>query len=78
MCLKLPGGYLDNFYNRLGSGVVAVFSLKNPTYPEYCCWTRAPVSSVDLHPTHCHMVSSVHSVDSVIALYNDPGVCRPR
>ena len=58
MCLKLLGDYLDNFYNQLCEGVVAVFSLKNPTYPEYCCWTRSPVSSVDLHPTHCHMVSS--------------------
>jgi hypothetical protein len=32
------------------NGVVCVFSLKNPSYPEYLCQAGSGVTAVDIHP----------------------------
>jgi hypothetical protein len=45
--------FSDNFYQQdLSSmnGVVCVFSLKNPSYPEYLCQAGSGVTAVDIHP----------------------------
>ena len=33
-----------------------MYSLKNPSYPEYQFWTNSPVMSIDIHPQHSHML----------------------
>ena len=55
--------------NTLVKGVVCVFSLKNPTWPEYQCWTNSPVSSLDLHPQHPHMLC-VGLANGNVLVYN--------
>ena len=51
-----------DFYKQPSVGYVCLFSLKNPSYPEWLCSTVSGVMSVDLHPAHPHMV--------VCGLYN--------
>ena len=46
-----------------------MFSLKNPSHPEYQCWTRSAVTSVDIHPQHPHMLC-VGLKDGNVAVYN--------
>ena len=37
---------------------MAVFSLKNPSYPEYLCQAQCGVMCLDIHPEHPHMLVS--------------------
>ena len=41
--------FLDEMYNQSARGVICIFSLKNPSYPEYCCWAEAGVMCIDFH-----------------------------
>ena len=41
---------LDNFYEQTEPGVVCVFSLKNPSYPEFLCQAPCGVMCLDFHP----------------------------
>ena len=43
-------------------GYICIFSLKNPSYPEYICHASSGVISFDIHPQHPNMV--------VVGLYN--------
>ena len=47
----------DKFENNDKTGVVCVYSLKNPSHPEYQCWTSSAVMSLDIHPRHSHMIA---------------------
>ena len=60
---------LDNMYKQGESGVVCIFSLKNPSYPEYQCWASAGVMCLDFHPQHPHMLCA-GLYDGNIAVYN--------
>ena len=51
-----------SFYSQLDVGYVCVFSLKNPSYPEFICKASSGVISFDIHPNHPHMI--------VVGLYN--------
>jgi len=51
------------------AGVVCVFSLKNPSYPEYLCHASAGVTAVDIHPHHPHMLA-VGLSDGNVAVFN--------
>ena len=35
-----------------------MFSLKNPSYPEYLCQAQSGVICVDIHPDHPHMLAA--------------------
>ena len=61
----------DNFYEQDNEtqGVVCVFSLKNPAYPEYLCTAPCGVLCVDIHPQHPHMLVAGLSNGNV-AVYN--------
>ena len=61
----------DSFYEQDGIrlGVVCVFSLKNASYPEYVCYAPCGVMSVDIHPTHPHMLV-VGLANGNVAVYN--------
>ena len=37
-------------YKQTEPGVICIFSLKNPSYPEYQCWTSCGVMCIDFHP----------------------------
>jgi dynein intermediate chain 1 len=52
--------YLDNFYEQESgeNGCVCVFSLKNPSYPEYLCQAQSGVICVDIHSEHPHMLAA--------------------
>ena len=58
-----------NFYTQQGKGFVCLFSLKNPSYPEFLCEASCGVMCVDIHPQHPHMVV-VGLYDGNIAVYN--------
>ena len=58
-----------NFYKQAVQGYVCLYSLKNPTYPEWVCQTRSGVMCVDLHPRQAHMVV-VGLYDGNVAVYN--------
>ena len=45
-----------DFYQQPSVGYVCLFSLKNPSYPEYVCEAAAGVISLDIHPDHSNMV----------------------
>ena len=55
-CLLFEVFPLDQFGANSPSGVVCVYSLKNPSHPEYQCWTSHGVISLDIHPRHSHML----------------------
>jgi dynein intermediate chain 1 len=58
-----------NFYTQQDMGFVCLFSLKNPSYPEFLCEAHCGVMCVDIHPQHPHMVV-VGLYDGNIAVYN--------
>ena len=58
-----------NFYKQAGRGFVCLYSLKNPSYPEWVCQTRSGVMCVHLHPLDPHMVV-VGLYDGNVAVYN--------
>lgn len=62
---------LDSFYdqdNGFGS-YVCIFSLKNPSFPEYLCKAHCGVMSVDIHPKHPHMLVA-GLADGNVVVYN--------
>ena len=61
--------FSDNFYEQSEPGVVCVFSLKNPSYPEFLCHAPCGVMCLDFHPEHPHMLV-VGLYDGNIAVYN--------
>ena len=44
----------DNMYKQGLPGVICIFSLKTPSYPEYQCWAPFGVMCIDFHPRYCH------------------------
>jgi dynein intermediate chain 1 len=58
-----------NLYRQSGPGVVALFSLKNPSFPEYQCWASCGIMCVDIHPQHPHMVVA-GLYDGNVVVYN--------
>ena len=61
----------DNFYDQDKSvqSYVCVFSLKNPSYPEFLGKAPCAVMAVDIHPSHPHMLA-VGMADGTVAVYN--------
>ena len=61
----------DNFAHQDDNsyGIVSLFSLKNPSYPEYICIAPCQVMCVDIHPSHPHMILA-GLVRGHVAVYN--------
>ena len=70
--VKLSGSF--SFYNNLQVGYVCIFSLKNPSYPEYICRASSGIISFDIHPSHPNMVTAAFCV---CLLSSCPGSCGP-
>ena len=58
-----------NQHHKNLKGIVCVFSLKNPAYPEYIRFTHCAISAVDVHPTHPHMLVT-GLFDGNVAVFN--------
>ena len=50
-------------------GMACVFSLKNPTYPEFICLSSCAIHCIDVNLDHPHMIA-VGLMDGNIAVYN--------
>lgn len=58
-----------NFYSQPSQGHICLFSLKNPSYPEYVCEAPCGVMSIHFNPQHPHMLAAgLHNGN--IAVYN--------
>ncbi|KAJ1555730.1 cytoplasmic dynein with WD40 domain, partial [Cladochytrium tenue] len=73
-------GYGSYDFSRQGPGLVACFTLKNPSYPEYMYSTESGVMCLDFHPQHPSLLA-VGLYDGTVQVYNmqrkaDPLVLR--
>ena len=50
-------------------GAMCLFTLKNPSFPEYVCITETGVMCVDIHPKHPFLVC-IGKYDGNVAVYN--------
>lgn len=50
-------------------GAMCLFTLKNPSFPEYVCITETGVMCVDIHPVHPFLVC-IGKYDGNVAVYN--------
>ena len=50
-------------------GMACVFSLKNPTFPEYICLSSCAILCLDVNPYHPHMLA-VGLMNGNVAVYN--------
>ncbi|XP_015109774.1 dynein intermediate chain 2, ciliary [Diachasma alloeum] len=57
------------FDSSLTSGTVCLFSLKNPSYPEWICVTESPVMCLDFSVYHPHLLV-IGCMDGTVAVYN--------
>ncbi|XP_068082083.1 dynein intermediate chain 2, ciliary-like [Anabrus simplex] len=70
--------YYDLFAVTFGSfdfmkpqpeGAICLFTLKNPSHPEYACLNESGVMCVDIHPTHSYLLC-VGFYDGNVAVYD--------
>lgn len=45
-----------SFTSLITDGTVCLFSLKNPSYPEWICPTESPVMCLDFNKQHPHLL----------------------
>ena len=50
-------------------GLICVYSLKNPTYPEFICNSSCAILCIDINPSHSHMIAA-GLIDGNVAVYN--------
>ncbi len=62
-------GYGSYDFSKQGPGVVACFSLKNPSYPEFLFTTDAGVLCIDFNPQHSSMLAA-GLYDGNVVVYN--------
>ncbi|XP_044009131.1 dynein intermediate chain 2, ciliary isoform X2 [Aphidius gifuensis] len=58
-----------SFNSSITTGSVCLFSLKNPSYPEWICMTESPVMSLDFSKQHPHLLV-IGLKDGTVAVYN--------
>lgn len=49
--------------------MILLYSLKNPSYPEYIYSTESGVMCLDIHPEHCYLLA-VGFYDGSVGVYN--------
>ncbi|KAF7400370.1 hypothetical protein HZH66_005554 [Vespula vulgaris] len=57
------------FNSSIKNGSVCLFSLKNPSYPEWICQTESPVMCLDFSVQHPHLLV-IGVKDGSVAVYN--------
>ncbi|XP_023290225.1 dynein intermediate chain 2, ciliary isoform X2 [Orussus abietinus] len=58
-----------SFDSPVTTGTVCLFSLKNPSYPEWICITESPVMCLDFSKQHPHLLV-IGTMDGSVAVYN--------
>ncbi|XP_033609005.1 dynein intermediate chain 2, ciliary isoform X4 [Cryptotermes secundus] len=58
-----------DFMKPQPEGAMCLFTLKNPSFPEYVCSTETGVMCVDIHPTHPALVC-IGKYDGSVAVYD--------
>ena len=58
-----------DFYKNSRLGFLCLFSLKNPSYPEYICTASSGILCVDIHPSYPHILA-VGLQDGNVAVYD--------
>ncbi|KYM96979.1 Dynein intermediate chain 2, ciliary [Cyphomyrmex costatus] len=58
-----------SFNSPITNGTVCLFSLKNPSYPEWICPTESPVMCLDFNAQHPHLLV-IGTMDGAVAIYN--------
>ncbi|RKP02835.1 hypothetical protein CXG81DRAFT_10338, partial [Caulochytrium protostelioides] len=61
-------GYGSFDFSRQGPGILAGFTLKNPSHPEYLFYTPSGIMSLDFHPTEQHLLA-VGLYDGTVRVY---------
>ena len=74
--LPLSLAYISDSFNEhtkqmenKSRGMACVFSLKNPTFPEYICLSSCAILCLDVNPYHPHMLA-VGLMNGNVAVYN--------
>ncbi|KAI9190755.1 WD40-repeat-containing domain protein [Polychytrium aggregatum] len=62
-------GYGSYDFCKQGPGIIACFTLKNPSYPEYLYVTESGVMCLDFHPQHPSMIA-VGLYDGTVSVFN--------
>lgn len=60
---------LPDDFTKQSNGVILLYSLKNPSYPEYIYTTRSGVLCLDIHPEHPYLIA-VGFYDGSVAVFN--------
>lgn len=50
-------------------GAMCLFTLKNPSFPEYVCTAESGVVCVDIHPVHPYLIC-IGKYDGNVAVYD--------
>ncbi|XP_033219979.1 dynein intermediate chain 2, ciliary isoform X2 [Belonocnema kinseyi] len=58
-----------SFDSPISTGSVCLFSLKNPSYPDWICPTESPVMCLDFSTQHPHLLV-IGTMDGAVAVYN--------
>lgn len=58
-------------FMKQGSGLLCVYSLKNPSFPEYIFQTDSGVMCCDFHPEHSNLLA-VGLYDGTVLVYDTP------
>lgn len=56
-------------------GIVCLFTIKNPSFPDYICITESAAMCADIHPKYPYMVV-VGLYDGNILVYNIQNTCK--
>jgi len=65
----LAVGHGSYDFLKQANGMICLYSLKNPTYPEYVYSTESGVMSLDIHPNHGNLFA-VGFYDGSVGVYN--------
>ncbi|KAG7208577.1 hypothetical protein KM043_014788 [Ampulex compressa] len=58
-----------SFNSHVSNGTVCLFTLKNPSYPEWICPIESPVMCLDFNTQHPHLLV-IGTMDGAVAVYN--------
>lgn len=64
-----------DFMKPISQGAVCLFTLKNPSFPDYICMTESAVMCVDTHPKYPYMVV-VGLYDGSVLVFNVHATCK--
>lgn len=59
----------------ISTGAVCLFTIKNPSFPDYICITNSGVMCVDIHPIFPYMLV-VGLYDGNVMVYNIQASCK--